>query len=370
LHPVSDLVAQLAGGIGHDINNQISVIAGYLEMARLERDGAGGDRLEKIQHGLRALEAMARRLVLLGRAHAVRPVELDVPAIAEAAAARALRAGRDEASFSLSVEPELGRVEAIPELLEACLAELILRAAGREVPASVRIDVGATFHDADFVRERPGARLGAHVRFRIRGGGISRGALASRRCLLDAATDASASSGAAWALAVAVVKQHRGWIDLEPEPGGASFVIDLPSRAPIAAASLPRSRRVVLVVEDEATVRDLAATVLRDHGIDVIAAASAEEALAAIDAAEASVSVLVTDVSLPSMDGITLAHRVRERCPEAKLIVTSGVGEEGLRDRLDGDASTVLLAKPYRLRQLVASVGGLLDDDASARRGR
>lgn len=358
---VSELVAQLAGGIGHDINNQISVISGYLEMARMDPDGATAERLERIQQGLRALEAMARRLVLLGRVHAVRPREIDLRAIAEAAASRALAAGRGRTSFSLVVAPGLGRVEANAELLEACLAEMILRAAGEGGSGVVAIEVGPIAHDPAFVRDRPGARPGAHVRFRIRGEGVSREALAARQGLLDASADGNPASGAAWALAVAAVKQHRGWIDLEPEALGASFVLDLPSMGPLVPVAPSKGRRVVLVVEDEATVRDLAATVLRDHGFDVIAAASAEEALASVEAEAATVSVLVTDVSLPSIDGITLARLVRERCPSAHLIVTSGVGEEGLRERLDGEAAAMLLAKPYRLRHLVEAVSGLLE---------
>ena len=125
---------------------------------------------------------------------------------------------------------------------------------------------------------------------------------------------------------------------------------------PVNAAASGR-RNVTLVVEDEDGVRELAAAILRESGRDVLAFASAEAALAALDDANLEVDALVTDLTLPGMDGATLAAFVRALHPRVHVVITSGSGEEVILARLSDSGRARILAKPFRLAALVEAVG-------------
>lgn len=110
---------------------------------------------------------------------------------------------------------------------------------------------------------------------------------------------------------------------------------------------------VVLVVEDEALLRMLAADILEDEGFTVLEAATAEEALPILES-RSDIGVLFTGVNMPGkMDGLTLATHVAERWPHIRLVVTSG--RQGLtNEELPDDGQFV--EKPYRQRQLVDAI--------------
>ena len=118
----------------------------------------------------------------------------------------------------------------------------------------------------------------------------------------------------------------------------------------------PQRRSVILLVEDEPAVRELAAAVLRERGVDVLAFASAEDAVAALDDPGLDVEVLVTDLHLPGMDGAGLASYVRALHPGVRVLITSGSGEEGILDRLGDGRPAQVLVKPYRLADLARAV--------------
>jgi CheY-like chemotaxis protein len=118
----------------------------------------------------------------------------------------------------------------------------------------------------------------------------------------------------------------------------------------------PQRRSVILLVEDEPAVRELAASVLRERGLDVLAFGAAEPALVVLDDPSLDVSVLVTDLHLPGMDGATFASCVRAIHPRVRVLITSGSGEEGILDRLGESREAQVLVKPYRLADLARAV--------------
>ena len=130
-----------------------------------------------------------------------------------------------------------------------------------------------------------------------------------------------------------------------------------PTLAAEGGSSTVTKKQTVLLVEDEALIRMSTADMLEDAGFVVVSAASAEEALAAIETAP--VDVLVTDVNLPGASGVDLAARARSVRPEIKVIFATGD-----ISAVPGDTIGKVLTKPYSMDDLVKSIGAV---DASSK---
>ena len=110
------------------------------------------------------------------------------------------------------------------------------------------------------------------------------------------------------------------------------------------------ANRAILVVEDELLLRLMAVDIVEEAGFEALAAATADEALAILEARADDVRLVFTDIQMPgSMDGLRLAHAVRDRWPPVALIVTSGRCSIGANDLPDRGR---FIAKPYDVQAL------------------
>jgi len=128
--------------------------------------------------------------------------------------------------------------------------------------------------------------------------------------------------------------------------------------APLVADAQPPKHETVLVVEDDAAVRDFVADVLRRFDYEVIVAANGAEAVSICNS-ELHFDLLFTDVVMPGgVSGITLANHARERRPNIKILLTSGYTGH---PSVTADLEFPLIQKPYRIRELLARVRDALD---------
>jgi CheY-like chemotaxis protein len=173
-----------------------------------------------------------------------------------------------------------------------------------------------------------------------------------------------------------IVETHKGFIDLKTEPGkGSTFRVYLPaaedtakgaktgSANPIASRG---SGQLILIVDDEKTIRDVAATTLIHFGYRAIVAKDGSEAVAMFATRSREIKMVITDISMPNLDGTVLASVVHKLNPEVKILAMSGHNSSTSSNQIRQFASAFLI-KPFRTEDLLSTVHKLLNPEAEAK---
>lgn len=192
---------------------------------------------------------------------------------------------------------------------------------------------------------------------------------ARRATLFDpfySATSKAVGAGLELAAVQGGVRQLRGFIDVDSQPGRGSVYSILLPLAPVEAVDAvreppPRLPARILIVEDEPAVRQLAALILERAGLIVDSVGNVEDAIDRMEAAQPGYDLLVTDVVMPVMDGVSLYQTLVARHPRLRVLYMSGYGRDNLPGQVHADALTAFLQKPFTVETLTARVRELLD---------
>jgi two-component system cell cycle sensor histidine kinase/response regulator CckA len=183
------------------------------------------------------------------------------------------------------------------------------------------------------------------------------------------------STGLGLATVFGIVKQNKGhiWVYSEPDQG-TTFKIYLPKAKVedeakvkvelLTSTSTSTSASTILVVEDEADVRELVRDILAAQGYQVLAAQDGVEALQVAGEHEAPIHLLITDVVMPRLSGKALADQLRSSRPQMRVLYTSGYTDNAIVDHGVLDEGVHFLSKPFELEALALKVHEVLDGSA------
>lgn len=172
-------------------------------------------------------------------------------------------------------------------------------------------------------------------------------------------------TGLGLATVYAIVRRCDGWITVSSEVGAGTRIgihfplYDLPERQAICADQMPvpaAHQETILLVEDQAEVREFVLESLQSNGYRVVAAAGGAEALRLVSEHEGQIGLLLTDVVMPEINGLDLAEQIRRVHPETKVLFMSGFSGNLLDKRAEGLAGAPYLRKPFALETLVRMV--------------
>jgi PAS domain S-box-containing protein len=375
-----EAVGRLAGGIAHDFNNILTAIVGY---AHLLKQGARPDdpllvNVEPILEAVQRAAALTHSLLAFSRKQAItiRPVDLNAVIGRTEKLLRRLIGEDVELRTELAPGPlaalaDAGQVEQVLMNLATNARDAMPRGGCLTIRSELRAIDGA------FVQTHGYGEPGTYALIEVTdtGTGMDERTRAKIFEPFFTTKEPGRGTGLGLAMVYGIVKQHGGFITVQSEPGqGTTFDIYLPlagkpagaePERPVVAktdASL-RGTGTVLIAEDDAALRRLFTTVLREYGYTVIDAADGEEAVRKFSGHREEVRLVVLDVIMPKKGGKEAYDEIRGIRPGVKVLFVSGYAPDTVRDKglIEGGAD--LLLKPVSPWDLLRKVREVLGRD-------
>ena len=359
----------LAGGVAHDFNNLLVAILGNASLAResssAEETRESLDEIVEASH--RAQELAEQLLAYAGRGKFV----VEVAELADIVQSMSRLLGlttREKASLELDLKTEGCRARLDARQTRQILLNLVGNAAqaieGDGGHITVRTYASElSRHDLDLLGE---ARVqpGPFAVLEVEDDGPGIAPDVRTRIFEPFFTTRKEGRGLGLAAVDGIVRGHGGFPVCRSKVGqGTRFSMYFPAVAPSHELASPdgtapqpkETRMLALVVDDEASVRRLAARVLKRRGIGVIEAENGADALALMAEHEDRVGLMVLDVTMPGMSGLEVHAKVREENSALPIVLTSGYSDMTLESVADS-AHTVFLKKPWRVDELMQVV--------------
>ncbi len=368
-----EAVGRLAGGVAHDFNNLLTVILGYERML-LEELPEGSplrDYAEEVlKAGDRAAE-LVNQLLAFSRRQMMQPRVVDLNLLLRESEKMLRRLIGEDIKLNVLLSPEAGNIRVDPGHLQQIVFNLAVNARdAMPQGGKLTIETAPAHLDEEYARTHAGVVPGEYVMIGISDTGHGMDAETKRHMFEPFFTTKGQGKGTGLGLATVygIVKQSGGDIWVYSEPGqGTTFKLYFPrvnENPEQIAAHVPaalRGTETVLVVEDEAGVRDLIAAQLRQLGYTVLAAADGHEAIRLSGEHSGPIPMLLTDVVLPELSGRQVAEQLRAARPEMKVIYLSGYTENAVVHHGVLDPEVDFLGKPFSQRALAKKLREVLE---------
>ena len=363
------VVGQLAGGVAHDFNNILTAIIGHCDLMLMRHTPGDSDYddIQQIKSNSNRAAGLTRQLLAFSRQQTLRPQVLQLPDVVSEVSHLLKRLLGETVELVVKHGRNLGPVRADPGQLEQVIVNLAVNA--RDAMAETS---GGTLTIQTYsVRSDQVAELGSDIlpiadysalSVTDTGCGIAPSVLGKIFEPFFTTKEVGKGTGLGLSTVYGIVKQSGGFIFADSKVSqGTRFVIYLPVHREEAGAG--RSRKLgkakqdelwgsgtVLLVEDEPMVRSVAERALTRHGYTVITADNGEDALEVLARGE-EITLLISDVVMPGMDGPTMVREARLTRPDLKILFMSGYAEEQLRNSIDIEHVN-FLPKPFSVSEL------------------
>jgi signal transduction histidine kinase len=371
-------VGQLASGIAHDFNNIVGSIILYCEMLMNETSLIGKDRerLATILHQAQRAAGLTRQILDFSRTGLIEPHLVDLARFMEHVAKLLTRTLPENIRLSLLQKDDRHVVNVDPVRMQQVLMNLAVNARdampdGGELLIELK-NISISDNDTLPVAEMS---AGDWVRLTVAdtGTGIEEEVLPHIFEPFYTTKGPGESSGLGLAQVDGIVKQHDGHIAVHSEIGkGTAIMIFLPSHHDDVEVALIYDQAVVkgeekdllLVVEDDFNTRTAVSEALQSHNFSVLCAGDGQEALEIIQKHNGKIDLVLSDLIMPRMSGLTLFRELKQNHPDIGMMVMTGYPmSDNTREMLEKGGVT-WLAKPIHSRSLVRAVRKVLQQES------
>lgn len=374
-----EAIGRLAGGVAHDFNNQLTVILTLCEL--LQKDFNPIDpvykKIEYIKNAGEKSASLTKQLLAFSRKQIVEPRVIDVnEAIAKLDNILTRLIGEDiEPAFILNASPSLVRID--PVQFEQVIFNICVNARDAMIEGGkLTIETANIALDEEYVKTHISISPGEYILMAISdsGAGIEKETLNHIFEPFFTTKDRDKGTGLGLSTVYGIIKQADGDIQVYSEPGtGSTFKIYLPKASNEFEDALPEKSAeilenktekisgIILVVEDNDSVREIVIRVLKEKGYTLLEAGSGEQALEIIDKHRGALDLFITDVILPGMSGKQLAEKLGEIRPGVKSLFISGYTDNVILHHGVLDEGINFLQKPFTAGALLKKVHSILN---------
>ncbi len=365
-------VGLLAGGIAHDFNNLLTGILGYSSLALDQVEGNTAEQIRQVMRNAERATHLTRQLLAYSGQGQFVVTDLDVSEAVNEISGMVEFSIPRSVELAMTVQRRLPVVRMDPSQFQQILMNLVINAGeaigegnpGRIMVSTSMTDLEQPFVDAIGEPVAPGRYVCIGVS--DTGPGIPD---SERSKIFDPFyTTKFFGRGLGLAAVAGILRAQRGGLTLETTPGGGStFRIFLPAANGHAAREMRggKSLGTVLVVDDEATVRQVIRSALTHKGFQVLLASDGREAWSIFEREGQAIDAVVLDVVMPVMGGNELLPRLKARRPELKVLLTSGYSESEARRLCAAYPGADFIQKPYTAQQIAKAVQDIMAGNGS-----
>jgi len=365
-----EAIGRLAGGVAHDFNNLLTIIRGHADLLwdRVESEPQKKS-VSQIQKASDRAVSMTRQLLAFSRMQVLQPRVVDLNGILTEMGKMLPRLIGEHIEYSFAPVAKLHSVLADPGQIEQVLMNLAVNARDA-MPEGGKLKVRTANVEVSVAEaaKRPSMVPGTYAQIAVSdtGHGMNEETKAHIFEPFFTTKEVGKGTGLGLATVYGIVKQSKGFIWVESAPGkGTTFEILLPCTTQAVTNQIEETSKTVrggtetiLLVEDEADVRDLAQQFLKSTGYKVLEARDGAEALEVALRYRGDIDLLLTDMVMPRMSGKELARQLQETKPGLKVVLMSGYTEFNTDS---AERSSVWsMAKPFSMGSLAEKIDEVL----------
>ena len=369
-------VGRLAGGVAHDFNNMLGVILGHTEMMQ-EKLGPAEPfyaQLEEIHKAAERSAKLTRQLLAFARKQTIAPKVLDLNDAVAGMLKMVQRLIGEDIDLVWQPDGKLWPVKMDPSQLDQILANLCVNARDA-IPDVGKVTIGTnnTIFDAAYCADHPGFRLGEYVMLAVSDNGCGMDEEIKSHLYEPFFTTKELGKGTGLGLATVygIVQQNNGFINVYSEPGqGTTFKIYLPRHKAAAiteqtkvSAEMVGGHETILLVEDELSILTMTTIMLERLGYRILAAGTPQEAIRLANRFDGAISLLLTDVVMPEMNGRDLAGQMTALFPNLKVLFMSGYTANVIVQHGVLEKGVEFIEKPFSQKDLAGKIRSVLDQN-------
>lgn len=371
-----EAIGQLAGGVAHDFNNILTVIHGHASLLLVDKTISKGAvrSAQQIAQAAERAAGLTRQLLTFSRRQVMQPRRLDLNEVVSNMTMMLGRILGEDIALQLNYWPAPAFIQADASMVEQVLLNLVVNARdampkGGQLVVKITVTHVGQQHDEYNAENRAGEYVCLNVT--DTGCGIDPENLRHIFEPFFTTKEVGKGTGLGLATVYGIVDQHKGWIEVDSEPGkGSSFRVYLPEGGDAAAQKDSKARpatvrggdETILVVEDEVAVRELVCSILGGHGYKILEAETGVKALELWQRNKKRIDLLLTDLVMPDhINGRELAEKLRAERPRLKVIFTSGYSADVVGKDFVLQRGATYLQKPYDPQKLALTVRDCLD---------
>lgn len=366
-------IGTLAGGIAHDLNNILSPIMLAVQMLQLKTaDEASLKMLEILQTNAERGSGMIKQILSFARGVSGERVSVQLKHLIKEIAKILKETLPRSIEIQFKTPDDLWLINGDPTQLHQVLMNLCINARDA-MPQGGALTLVAEncVVDETYAEMTADARPGRYVRVTVtdNGAGIKPENLARIFDPFFTTKEVGHGTGLGLSTVLGIVKGHQGFINVYSETGkGSEFRIYLPAHetaqpqlTTLPPVQLPRGNgELILVVDDEAAIRQIASTTLEAFNYRVLTASDGAEAIALFAHQRTEIKAVVTDLMMPLMDGLALIRALRKLAPDIRIIASSGLASHGKTAEVSNEGAQAFLPKPYTASLLLQTLARVL----------